>query len=53
MTINEALNILWDNLDNYDTYEWAKAWTHVVDELGVFWDGETEQWVTTDTGDVI
>jgi|11_taG_2_1085331.scaffolds.fasta_scaffold26963_2 hypothetical protein len=58
MTINEALQILLDNSDyaqynNSDDVGYAEAFKEITDRLGVFYDKNTDQFITTDTGDVI
>ena len=60
MTTNEALQILFDesstyydfcdDADRHRALEWAGAWNHITNQLGVVFDKETEQWVTADEG---
>ena len=59
MTINEALNIIYDSsplgikIDYIDDEIWQQAFETLTKSLGVFYDKNTEQFITTDTGDVI
>ena len=59
MTINEALNIIYDSsplgikIDYIDDEIWQQAFETLTESLGVFYDKNTEQFITTDTGDVI
>jgi hypothetical protein len=55
MTINEALQIIVENSD-YDqdedvTKKWMEAMATITSGFGVVYDGEN--WVTSDTGDII
>lgn len=64
MKINEALNIIYDSsplgisvlsikIDYIDDEIWQQAFETLTESLGVFYDKNTEQFITTDTGDVI
>jgi len=54
MTINKALNIIYDYSEfNPDDIEWQQAFETLTESLGVFYDKNTEQFITTDTGNVI
>jgi hypothetical protein len=54
MKINEALNIIHDHAEfNPDDIEWHKAFDTLTAALGVVYDKNTEQFITTDTGHVI
>lgn len=54
MKISEALNLIYDNSEfNPDGIEWQKAFNTLTEALGVVYDKNTDQFITTDTGDVI
>ena len=55
MTINKALQTIIECADYDDDVarEWDAAISYIINQLGVVFDAETEQWVTSDTGDVI
>ena len=54
MTTNKALQTIfeWADLvqDENVAREWERAMAYIVNQLGVVFDGETEQWVTADEG---
>tara|TARA_R100001480_G_scaffold55174_3_gene68165 strand:+ start:97 stop:282 length:186 start_codon:yes stop_codon:yes gene_type:complete len=61
MTTSKALEIIFRYADwgiqyhddeDADT-QWGEAMAHITNQLGMVFDGETEQWVTADTGEVI
>tara|TARA_R100001086_G_C11629298_1_gene201152 strand:+ start:281 stop:454 length:174 start_codon:yes stop_codon:yes gene_type:complete len=54
MTTNKALQTIFECAD-YDqdenvAREWERAMAYIVNQLGVVFDAETEQWVTADEG---
>ena len=58
MTTSKALEIVFKYADwgiqyhddeDADT-QWGEAMEHITNQLGVVFDGETEQWVTADEG---
>ena len=58
MKINEALNIIHDHAefnpeDDVLYIEWHEAFDTLTAALGVVYDKNTEQFITTDTGHVI
>lgn len=56
MTTSEALNIIIDfsfdcNYEDDDVVKyWNSAMNHIIDQLNVVFDKDTEQWVTADEG---
>ena len=54
MNMSAALKIISDR-DNYnpDDLEFQLALAIITEELGMFYDKRTEQFVTQDTGDII
>ncbi len=58
MTNSEALQVISECADCGVTnrwgrsmdYEWGQAMAHITNQLGMVFDKETEQWVTSDTG---
>jgi len=61
MTTSEALEIVFRYADWGIQYhededadvQWGEAMAHITNQLGMVFDGATEQWVTADTGDVV
>ena len=54
MTINIALNTIYNHAEfNPDDIEWHEAFDTLTAALGVVYDKNTEQFITTDTGHVI
>lgn len=56
MTINEALQIIVNHSDfnvqdKEETRKWSEAMATITSGFGVVYDGEN--WVTSDTGDII
>lgn len=54
MTISKALQTIFECAD-YDqdenvAREWERAMAYIVNQLGVVFDEDTEQWVTADEG---
>jgi len=54
MKISEALKIISD-VDNWgaDDLEFQLALDKITEQLGMYYDKRTEQFVTSDTGDII
>ena len=61
MTTSKALEIIFKYADfgiqyhddeDADT-QWSEAMAHITNQLGMVFDGTTEQWVAADTGEVI
>ena len=45
-------DLIWggDHDDEDADTQWGEAMEHITNQLGVVFDGETEQWVTADEG---
>jgi hypothetical protein len=54
MTTSKALDIIFEyadyNKDYHTLTQWREAMSHIVNQLGVVFDEDTEQWVTADEG---
>jgi len=53
MTINKALQIIDDVGYIPDDIEWQEAFNKITETIGVYWDDNSDNFVTKDTGDVI
>jgi len=57
MTTSKALDIIFEYADFNNDYnsvtQWRNAMAHIVNQLGVVFDEETQKWVTTDEGDPV
>ena len=54
MTTSKALDIIFEyadyNKDQNAFIQWREAMSHIVNQLGVVFDEETQQWVTANEG---
>ena len=54
MTTSKALDIIFEYADynkNQNAFiQWREAMSHIVNQLGVVFDEETQQWVTANEG---